>query len=249
MKRSILVAENYEESLILLQDWLTQKGYGVLSARIGAEAVTLARDLRPRLAILDYAMPGTNGIAVARAIREAPETRHIPIIMMTSIGITTPTDDAALNGFDGLFPKPFDLKTLFEKIRELLGKPRVLVIDDEEFYRDIISRSLSATCTVVTANDGKQGMKLAVREDPDLVIVDRSMPDRRGDEVAADIIKQCGIPVMMATGDVLQDIERVKLTAIGVKTLLAKPFEITDLQTSVAALLPQFFPPLPTPKA
>lgn len=245
MKRAILVAENHEGVLLGFRDWLTRHGYAVLTAREGTEAIAIARDQRPRLAILDYSMRGTtSGLFAAHAIREAPETRHIPIIMMATRTMSL-TEEAALNGFNAFFSKPFDkdgLDGLLAKIRELL-KPRVLVIDDNEQYRLLIARIIQPMCAVITASDSKEGMERAVLEDPDLVIVDRSMPVRGGEEVARDIISYCNIPVIMVTGDVLNDSEQETIRAVGVRAVIGKPFTLNELATTVAALLPQLSPP------
>lgn len=239
MKRAILVAEHYEGVLLVFRDWLTRHGYAVLTAREGTEAIAIARDQRPRLAILDCSMRG--GLFAATAIREAPETRHIPLIMMAAKTML-PTEEAAFNGFDAFFAKPFDTDRLRAKIRELL-KPRVLVIDDDEQSRRLIARIIQPMCAVITASDGKEGMERAVLEDPDLVIVDRSMPVRGGEEVARDIIAYLNIPVIMVTGDGLTNSEMETVRAIGVKAVIRKPFTLHELATAVAALLPHLSPP------
>ncbi|MDO8581855.1 MAG: response regulator [bacterium] len=237
MKRSILVAEDHEVVLEVFREWLTRHGYAVLVAHGGVEAITIAKQQRPRLAILDYSMPGMDGITAARAIREAPETRHIPIIMMTAMTLTNATEEEALRGFDDFFEKPFDTERFLAKIRELL-KPRVLVIDDNLCFCDLMVRALSTRCAVITANNRKKGMELAVLEDPDLVILDRS----QGEEIAMDIIDNCNIPVMMVTGSSLTDAEKEVFHAISIKAIIGKPFEMAELRTTVAALLPQFPP-------
>src|SRR5687767_1762940 len=79
-----LVADNHEHIVRLLQMALGQAGYRVLSAGSGEEALRLARAHRPDVALLDISMPDGTGIEVCRAMRDDPDLRGVPVLLVTS---------------------------------------------------------------------------------------------------------------------------------------------------------------------
>jgi CheY-like chemotaxis protein/two-component sensor histidine kinase len=80
----VLVADDDPDVRRLLAYILRQRGYQVVTAADGAEAVALAQRERPDLAVLDVRMPGTDGLAALAALRAGPTTRDIPVIMLTA---------------------------------------------------------------------------------------------------------------------------------------------------------------------
>jgi signal transduction histidine kinase/CheY-like chemotaxis protein len=82
--RAVLIADDDADLRGLLAGHLRRAGYDVLEAADGAEAVALAIAHRPGLTLLDVKMPRTDGIAALRALRAAPATRDLPVVMMTA---------------------------------------------------------------------------------------------------------------------------------------------------------------------
>jgi len=80
----VLVADDDPDVRRLLAHILQQRGYRVVTAADGAEAVALAQQEQPDLALLDVRMPGTDGLAALEALRAGPTTRNIPVIMLTA---------------------------------------------------------------------------------------------------------------------------------------------------------------------
>jgi CheY-like chemotaxis protein len=83
--RSILVVEDDEVTLRMVDKMLSGAGYTVIQASNGIDALSLARDKRPDLLILDIVLPGLDGILVASRLKDDPKTRDIPIIFFSSL--------------------------------------------------------------------------------------------------------------------------------------------------------------------
>ena len=80
----ILVAEDLEDTRILLRALLEIKGHTVTEAANGEEAVDAARRYQPDLILMDVQMPVLDGIEAVRALRQIPSTRNIPILILTA---------------------------------------------------------------------------------------------------------------------------------------------------------------------
>lgn len=115
----VLVADDDKDILQLLRLRLELLGYGVVQAANGVEALELAREEKPALAILDVMMPGLDGLEVARQLRAA--NSRIPIILLTA-RIQESHVSAGLDaGADAYLGKPFDATDLRNKVEELLA--------------------------------------------------------------------------------------------------------------------------------
>lgn len=80
----VLVADDEADIREITRSILVKEGYEVILAKDGNEALTLARDKKPDLAILDFLMPGLNGIEVCQAMKKDPATAMIPVIICTA---------------------------------------------------------------------------------------------------------------------------------------------------------------------
>jgi CheY-like chemotaxis protein len=113
----VLVAEDDVDILDLVREVLTDAGYSV-GASVGADTVRAAREGHPDVILLDYQMPGMDGITVAQALRDDPDTREIPIVAMTAMGraaFVCQEMDAS-----GCLGKPFDIDHLLEVVGRLM---------------------------------------------------------------------------------------------------------------------------------
>jgi two-component system cell cycle response regulator DivK len=121
MKPYILVIEDQDDNRRIVRDLLTSAGMAVLEARDGAEGVRMAATMKPDVILMDIQMPIMDGYEATRRIRSAAETKHIPIIVVTSYALSGDDAKAHLAGASAYIAKPFSPRVLLAKIRELLG--------------------------------------------------------------------------------------------------------------------------------
>lgn len=119
--KTILVVDDDPEILTMLQLRLEARGYKVLTAQDGKEALTSAKRNRPALMILDVMMPAKNGWEVARALKQDPVTEGIKIVMLTAIGEQVNEITSPLYGADAYLDKPFDFTELESTLAKLLA--------------------------------------------------------------------------------------------------------------------------------
>lgn len=117
---TVLVVDDDPEIVGMVSLRLTRRGYRVITASDGNEALETARRERPALVLLDVMMPGRNGWEVARALRHDPVTEKIRIVMLTAIGETVNEITSPLYGADAHIDKPFDFTVLEKTIARLL---------------------------------------------------------------------------------------------------------------------------------
>jgi two-component system response regulator MprA len=113
----ILVVDDTEMALTLVRDSLARGGFTVRTASDGFEALVAIEKERPALIIADIMMPRLSGLDLLKAVRNRPETRGIPFIMLTALDKAENVQAGLDLGADDYLTKPF-------KVGELLGKVR-----------------------------------------------------------------------------------------------------------------------------
>ena len=118
----ILLADDNATNLEIMSDYLEMKGYRIIQAKNGGDAVRLAATASPALAVMDIQMPDMDGLEAIKLIRASSHqgAARMPIIVLT--GMTTPQDRerCMAAGGDDYLSKPVSLKDLGARIRELL---------------------------------------------------------------------------------------------------------------------------------
>jgi CheY-like chemotaxis protein len=118
---TILIVEDNALNLELATDLLTVAGYSIRQARTGEEGLRLARLEPPALILLDLRMPGLDGYATLRALREDPRTAAIRTVALTAQAMTGDKQAALAAGFDDYISKPIDTKTFPQTVARVLG--------------------------------------------------------------------------------------------------------------------------------
>ena len=137
MTPNILVVEDEDALATLLHYNLEKEGYEVALAPDGEEALTQVKERLPDLVILDWMLPKVSGIEVCRRLRARPETRNLPIIMLTARGEESDRIRGLDTGADDYVVKPFAMSELSARVRAVLRRLRPGLAEDRVRIGDI----------------------------------------------------------------------------------------------------------------
>ena len=138
MQPYILVMEDEDALATLLQYNLEKEGYDVVVAADGEEGLVQIDERQPDLVLLDWMLPKVSGIEVCRRLRGRPETRNLPVIMLTARGEESDRVRGLDTGADDYLTKPFSMTELIARIRAVLRRIRPGLADDRVGHGDII---------------------------------------------------------------------------------------------------------------
>ena len=138
MQPYVLVMEDEDALATLLQYNLEKEGYQVVIAGDGEEGLVQIDERLPDLILLDWMLPKVSGIEVCRRIRGRPETRNVPIIMLTARGEESDRVRGLDTGADDYLTKPFSMTELIARIRAVLRRIRPGLADDRVGHGDIV---------------------------------------------------------------------------------------------------------------
>jgi DNA-binding NtrC family response regulator len=180
MPNKILIVDDEPFNLDLLEQELSELGYAVVRAETGAAALMQIEKVAPDLVLLDYLMPGMNGIEVLQTIRKTQS--DLPIVMITAYGTIDLAVEAIKAGADDFITKPFDpehlalvvgksleraeLRADVKFYAEELGGRHRLVSGNSESMRQVISearKAAAARATVLLLGESGTGKELFAR--------------------------------------------------------------------------------------
>ena len=124
----ILVVDDTPENVDLLTDMLSARGYRVVGASSGPEALEIIRSEAPQLVLLDVMMPGMSGYEVCSEIRRNPGTETLPVVMVTALDAKAARIKGLEAGADDFLSKPIDQQELVARVRSLV---RIKALHDE----------------------------------------------------------------------------------------------------------------------
>jgi len=133
----ILVVEDEAALVTLLRYNLEREGFRVAEARDGEEALLMAREQKPDLVILDWMLPLLSGLEVCRQLRRGPDTRSVPIIMLTARGEEGDKLRGLDSGADDYVTKPFSPSELIARIRAALRRARPAMNGESLQFEDL----------------------------------------------------------------------------------------------------------------
>jgi CheY-like chemotaxis protein len=116
MRPRALVVDDYDDAREMYAEFLSFKGFEVVQAQNGLQAVALAESLLPDLIVLDLALPDIDGIEVTRRLKMSPATAAIPIVMLTANAQTRMLDEARKAGCAAVLVKPCTPDELLEVV-------------------------------------------------------------------------------------------------------------------------------------
>jgi DNA-binding response OmpR family regulator len=121
----VLVADDDDDILLLVTTRLRRDGFEVISARNGEEALALAIERHPAIAVLDIGMPKLDGLEVLQRIRADETLKEIRVLLLTAKAQESDVRRGYEAGADAYVRKPFSPGDLSTRVRELLDTPRI----------------------------------------------------------------------------------------------------------------------------
>lgn len=243
-KPLVLIVEDSPQATELLRHHIESAGYRVEVARDGAAAIDMAKRLRPHVITLDVLLPVKDGWQVLKELKSHPLCKNIPIIIVSIV------DEKTLGfslGAVDYFVKPVNKEDLLQALervhilpRKDRKKPSVLVIDDDKAATDLVQVILeNEGYQVLKAFHGRDGVELAAREHPDVIVLDLIMPEMSGFNVAyqlRQIPATRSIPIIVLTSMEVDEETQAQLGAY-VSGLLSKAsFTKKDLLREIGNL-------------
>ena len=137
MSPTVLVVEDETALVTLLRYNLEREGFRVAEAGDGEEALLVAREQKPDLVLLDWMLPLLSGLEVCRQMRRMPETRGVPIIMLTARGEEGDKLRGLDSGADDYVTKPFSPSELIARVRAVLRRSRPSINGETMQFEDL----------------------------------------------------------------------------------------------------------------
>jgi two-component system, OmpR family, phosphate regulon response regulator PhoB len=137
MTARILIVEDEEPLTLLLRYNLEAEGFEVETVARGDEADTRLKERPPDLVVLDWMLPGVSGIELCRRLRARPQTRALPIIMLTARGEESERVRGFATGADDYIVKPFSVPELLARVHALLRRAKPERVADVLTFGDI----------------------------------------------------------------------------------------------------------------
>lgn len=243
----VLIVDDDPVTTRILEEMITARGFDVRVAGNGAEAVDQARLYRPAIITMDLAMPEVDGGQVSKILKGDPETKDIPIILLSA---TINEERFADIQADSFLKKPVDEGTLVETIERILSFQReksapprgtILVVDDSHSVVRILTGMLrDLGYDTIEAHNGTEAIALAARRQPSLVILDFLLHRNfDGLEVLRRLknsMSTCHIPViLLSAAESPQD--KAKGLRLGADDYITKPFSPLELGARLEMIL------------
>lgn len=137
MSATILIVDDEPAQLELLRYNLEQAGFDILQASNGKAALDTIETEQPDLLVIDWMMPEASGIDVCRQLRSRPETKALPIIMLSARGEEGDKSLGLDTGADDYVTKPFSPRELVSRVKALLRRARPSLTQDVMRYNDV----------------------------------------------------------------------------------------------------------------
>lgn len=189
----ILVIEDDPAFARILLKECHKNGFKCIAVPSGEEGLLISKNDGIVAIILDINLPGINGWGVLKLLKDDPETRHIPVHIMSGEDATV---DSNYNGAIGFLQKPVERESInkaFDKIQEYINKDvkTLLIVEDDDNLRHAIKKIIGEDgITISDATTGKEVLDLLSKNNYDCMILDLGLPDMTGFQVIEEIENQ-----------------------------------------------------------
>jgi CheY-like chemotaxis protein len=259
--RRVLVLDDNASIRRILIDWLKKFGVSATAAATGPEALALLQqDNTLDAAILDFQLPGTDGLSVAESIRKLPGCESLKLLLLTSVHLRAGDPRAAAAGVSVSVYKPIRPKQLLDALSQSLDRRlpssrkapsapafdpsfasryplRILVADDNRVNQKVASSFLEKLgYRVEVVGNGLEVLQALERKPYDIVFLDIHMPEMDGYEAALRMHKRWPDDdrprIIAMTGNAMQG-DKQRCLEAGMDDYIAKPVRIEDLRTAL----------------
>lgn len=192
----VLIVDDDEVVCLFLGRLLTNKfDCQVISADNGLEALEIIEKETPDVVFLDITMPVMDGIETLEVIRKDPKFKKLPVIMLTALKDKGTVSNVMNLGVMAYLLKPLQYNSAYEKIKEIFEQikrdkkemalvreagddavQKILVVDYDEEFRGLIKRKLEKAFTVFESASGAEGLKVFMKEMPNIVFLGENLP-------------------------------------------------------------------------
>lgn len=192
---SILIIEDEQSLADTLKLKLSKEGFAVEAIPDGGLGLQRVKTLKPDLVLLDLLLPTMGGEEVLKRVKEDPETKNIPIIVISNSGQPVEIKRLLERGVDDYIVKAnFTIDDILERVYNTIekksGRPDVLIAEDEGFLRTVLAKKLRIDgLKVVTTLDGDSCLKTTLQVKPKVLVLDLLMPGLSGEEVLGALKK------------------------------------------------------------
>jgi PAS domain S-box-containing protein len=258
--RALVVDDNATNRLVVSR-YLGGWGLRVAEAPGGTEALAALRSAEEpfAVALLDYQMPGMDGLELARQIKADPALAGVRLIMLTSLGVRGQREAARTAGVEGYLVKPIRQSQLYDCLAAVMASPEpfpapsarpaggserdlapvpngphVLLAEDNLVNQRLAQRLLEKLgCRVDVVGNGRDAVAAVTRAQYALVFMDCQMPEMDGYEATATIRQEEAglrrLPIIALTASAMQG-DRETCLAAGMDDYLSKPLGLRDLE-------------------
>jgi CheY-like chemotaxis protein len=252
--RLVLIVEDDISFARILLDLAREKEFKGLVATSGTMALALARKYKPSAITLDIRLPDRDGWTVLDRLKHDPETRHIPVHIIT---VEEQRQRALQQGAFNHVQKPVtheDLGKAFDDIRDFAerGIRKLLVVEDDDVQRmsvvELIGNGDVKTTAVAT---GKEALSLLKDERFDCMVLDLKLPDMSGFELIEKLQSDLGrydLPIIIYTGKELTRKEELHLKKVADAIIVKEASSPERLLAETALFLHRVEANLPEPK-
>ncbi len=217
--RTALVVEDDVRSAELIRVQLEAEGFTVLVAGSGDEALRLASRQPLTLITLDVMLPDMDGWEFLSLIKQIPELQRIPVVIVSIVADAT-------RGFSlgaaAVMQKPISRQDLCDSLADVGLFPmaqekilKVLLVDDDRDAVELLALGMEGVAsTVLRAYGGREAIEAALRELPDVIVLDLMMPDMNGFDVVTALVahpETARIPILVVTSRKITADDRTRL--------------------------------------
>ena len=124
MTKTVLIVEDNELNMKLFHDLLDAHGYKTLQTRNGMEALSLAREHRPDLILMDIQLPEVSGLEVTKWLKEDDQLKQIPVVAVTAFAMKGDEERIREGGCEAYISKPISVTMFLDTVRQFIGEAR-----------------------------------------------------------------------------------------------------------------------------